>query len=58
MSAALRAKQQEADALRSEQVAGETEHTRERKAVRLWQIAAIIAILNTLLLLGLLLARL
>jgi curved DNA-binding protein CbpA len=58
MAAALRVKQQEADALRSEQAAGETEHVRERKAVRLWQIAAIIAILNTLLLLGLLLARL
>jgi curved DNA-binding protein CbpA len=58
LSAALRAKQQEADALQDEQLAAVTEHGRERNAVRLWQIAAIIAILNTLLLLGLLLVRL
>jgi curved DNA-binding protein CbpA len=58
MSAALRAKQQQADTLQTDQLAAEAQHNRERKAVRLWQIVAIIAILNTLLLLGLLLARL
>jgi curved DNA-binding protein CbpA len=53
----LRAKQQELDTLLADSKhAGEVQ-VHEQKSVRLWQIVAIIAIVNTLVLLGLLLAR-
>ncbi len=54
---ALRVKQQEAEGLlQASQAAGEG-RAREQRSVRLWQVATIIAILNTLLLLVLLLVR-
>lgn len=53
----LRAKQQEAEALAADNERVGAVHAGARKAVRLWQIVAVIAILNTLLLLGLLLWR-
>jgi curved DNA-binding protein CbpA len=55
---ALRGKQQEVDSLLAGDRLGAGARRREQKALRLWQAVAIIAILNTLLLLGLLLARL
>jgi curved DNA-binding protein CbpA len=54
---ALRNKQQEVDNLLAEgNLASEARH-REQRSVRLWQIATVIAVLNTLLLLALLLAQ-
>ena len=53
----LRGKQGEIDSLLTEGRAAAEAHSREQRAVRLWQVAALIAILNTLLLLALLLAR-
>lgn len=57
LSNALRGKQQEVDALLSGDKLTVEARRREQKALRLWQVVAIIAILNTLLLLGLLLAQ-
>jgi curved DNA-binding protein CbpA len=57
LSHALRSKQQEVDSLLAEGGLANEVRRREQRSVRLWQIAAIIAILNTLLLLALLLAQ-
>jgi curved DNA-binding protein CbpA len=54
---AFRAKQLEAETLLADSRHAEETQGREQKSVRLWQIVAVIAILNTLLLLGLLFAR-
>jgi curved DNA-binding protein CbpA len=54
---ALRSKQQELDNLLAESGLALEAHNREQRSVRLWQVVALIAILNTLLLLVLLLIR-
>lgn len=56
-AAALRAKQQEVDTLLADREHAGTVQVHEQKSVRLWQIVAVIAIVNTLILLGLFLAR-
>jgi curved DNA-binding protein CbpA len=57
MASALRAKELEAETLLADSKRAGDIQVREQKWVRLWQLVAVIAILNTLLLLGLLLAR-
>ena len=56
LSNALRGKQGEIDSLMAEGKETTEAHSREQRSVRLWQVVALIAILNTLLL-GLLLLR-
>jgi hypothetical protein len=57
LASSLRAKQLEAETLLADSKHAGEAQVHERKSVRLWQLVAVIAILNTLLLLGLLLAR-
>jgi curved DNA-binding protein CbpA len=57
MTHTLRGKQQEVDNLLATGNLAAEARGREQRSVRLWQIAAIIAVLNTLLLLALLLTR-
>jgi curved DNA-binding protein CbpA len=57
LSNALRKEQQEAEALAAGSERAATAHTHAQKSVRLWQLVALIAILNTLILLTLLLLR-
>jgi curved DNA-binding protein CbpA len=54
---ALRAKQQEVDTLLADREHAGATQVHEQKSVRLWQIVAVIAIVNTLILLGLFLLR-
>ena len=54
---ALRTKQQEVDALLADREHAGVVQVHEHKSVRLWQIVAVIAIVNTLILLGLFLLR-
>ncbi len=56
-AAALRAKQQEVDTLLADRDHAGAAQLHEHKSVRLWQVVAVIAIVNTLILLGLFLAR-
>lgn len=57
LSAALRSKQQELEAFIADSQHSAEAQLHAQKGVRLWQIVAVIAILNTLILLGLLLVR-
>lgn len=57
MAGALRNKQQEVDSLLAASKQVEEDQGRERRSIKLWQVAAVIAIVNTLLLLALFLMR-
>jgi hypothetical protein len=54
---ALRVKQQEVETLLADREHAGESQVHEQKSVRLWQIVAVIAIVNTFVLLGLLLLR-